>query len=283
MPHTQHMQDTRPIGVFDSGIGGLSILQALRAELPHENFVYLADNAHAPYGERGDNYVTARTRAITQYLRTQHQVKALVIACNTATTAAIHHIRAENPDLPLVGVEPAIKPAVAQSKTGRIGVIGTRGTVGSAKFQTLLASVQPHADFVVQPCDGLAAAIEGSVVEPEGAYAIKTRALCDQYISAMGIFGPHTGQMDTLVLGCTHYVFVAPYLRSQLGDAVQLIDTGAPVARQTRRLLAAANALSHAGTGQVQLLATGESKSLHTAALRWLGLHTDSTEACVQV
>ena len=277
------MQDSRPIGVFDSGIGGLSILQALRAELPQENFVYLADNAHAPYGERGDSYVTARTRAITQYLCTQHHVKALVIACNTATTAAVHHIRAENPVLPLVGVEPAIKPAVAQSKTGRIGVIGTRGTVTSAKFQALLATVQPHADFVVQPCDGLAAAIEGSVVEPDGAFATKTRALCDQYISAMGTFGSNPGQMDTLVLGCTHYVFAAPYLRSQLGEGVQLIDTGAPVARQTRRLLAAAQALSSTGTSQVQLLATGEVQNLHTAAVRWLALHPARTSGHVQV
>lgn len=277
------MQDTRPIGVFDSGIGGLSILQALRAELPQENFVYLADNAHAPYGERGDAYVTARTVAVTQYLCTQHHVKALVVACNTATTAAIHHIRAEHPDLPLVGVEPAIKPAVAQTKTGRIGVIGTRGTVTSAKFQALLATVQPHADFVVQPCDGLAAAIEGSVMEPDGPFATKTRALCDQYMSAMGPFGINSGQIDTLVLGCTHYVFVAPYLRTQLGDAVQLIDTGAPVARQTRRLLAAAQGLSDTGTGQVQLLATGEAEGLHTAAIRWLGLQPAASQRNLQV
>ena len=182
-----------------------------------------------------------------------------------------------------MGVEPAIKPAVAQSKTGRIGVIGTRGTVTSAKFQALLATVQPHADFVVQPCDGLAAAIEGSVVEPDGAFATKTRALCDQYISAMGTFGSNPGQMDTLVLGCTHYVFAAPYLRSQLGETVQLIDTGAPVARQTRRLLAAAQALSSTGTGQVQLIATGEAQNLHMAAVRWLALHPARTSGHVQV
>lgn len=277
------MHDTRPVGVFDSGIGGLSILQALRAELPHENFVYLADNAHAPYGERGDAYVTTRTRAITQYLCTQHHIKALVIACNTATTAAIHHIRAEHPNLPLVGVEPAIKPAVAQSKTGRIGVIGTRGTVTSAKFQTLLATVQPHADFLVQPCDGLAAAIEGSVMEPDGEFATKTRALCDQYMSAMGEFGINSGQIDTLVLGCTHYVFVAPYLRTLLGDAVQLIDTGAPVARQTRRLLAAAHALSETGSGQVQLIATASAEGLQTASSHWLGLRATSIEGNVQI
>ena len=277
------MQDTQPIGVFDSGIGGLSILQALRSELPHENFVYLADSAHAPYGERGDDYVTARTRTVTHYLRGQHGIKALVIACNTATTAAIHHIRAENPDLPLVGVEPAIKPAVAISHTGRIGVIGTRGTVTSAKFQTLLASVQPHADFVVQPCDGLAAAIEAGVIHADGEFAIKTRALCKEYTAAMGTFGLNPGEIDTLVLGCTHYVFAAPALRALLGHSVQFIDTGAPVARQTRRLLAAAGHLSSTGSAQVQLLSTGGAQTLHAAASRWLDLHVAGGQRVVHI
>ena len=105
-----------PIGVFDSGIGGLSVLRALRAELPHERFVYLADSAHAPYGERGDAYVGARTHAITQYLRDRHHIKALVVACNTATAAAIHEVRSSHADLPLVGLEPAIKPALAATR-----------------------------------------------------------------------------------------------------------------------------------------------------------------------
>ena len=273
----------RPIGVFDSGIGGLSVLQALRAELPHENFVYLADSAHAPYGERGDAYVTDRTRTVTHYLQAQHHIKALVIACNTATTAAIHHIRAENPGLPVVGVEPAIKPAVATSRTGRIGVIGTRGTVTSAKFQALLATVQPHADFVIQPCDGLATAIEASVMESEGTVATKTIALCGEYTSAMGTFGLNPGEIDTLVLGCTHYVFAAPTLRALLGNAVNFMDTGAPVARQTRRLLAASGHLALTGSGQVELLSTGGGKTLHAAASRWLGLPGAEGPRIVQI
>lgn len=279
MPHST----AHPIGVFDSGIGGLSILQALRAELPQENFVYLADSGHAPYGERGDDYVIARTRAVTHYLRTKHQIKALVIACNTATTAAIQQIRAEHPDLPLVGVEPAIKPAVALSKTGRIGVIGTRGTVTSAKFRNLLATVQPHADFMVQPCDGLATAIERSVVLPAAISATETRALCAQYTGVMGQFGLNPGQMDTLVLGCTHYVFAAEHLRALVGDAVQFVDTGEPVARQTRRLLTAAATLSASGSGQVQLLTTGQAEALHAAAVRWLGLQTGNSPGIVEI
>jgi glutamate racemase len=264
-----------PIGVFDSGIGGLSILQALRDELPHEDFVYLADSGHAPYGERGDAFVTQRSRRIAQHLREQHHIKALVVACNTATTAAIAHIRTEHPDLPLVGVEPAIKPAASHTQTGRVGVIGTRGTVTSAKFNTLLATVQPHADYVVQPCDGLASAIEQAVAQQKtgtdpGPDAVL--ALCRKYTDAMGPFGTGPGQLDTLVLGCTHYVFATPQLRSLLGDSVRFIDTGAPVARQTRRLLAAAGRLNPSGEGTVTLLSTGQRQALVQAAQRWLNL-----------
>ena len=196
----------QPIGVFDSGIGGLSVLQALRAELPHERFVYLADSGNAPYGDaRGDAFVSARTHAITCYLREQHHIKALVVACNTATAAAIHEVRSSQPDLPLVGLEPALKPAAALSKTGRIGVIGTRGTLTSEKFSRLLASLAGQAEFVVQPCDGLARAIEDSTARPlpTDPFATETRALCARYIGAMGTFGTETGHIDTLVLVST--------------------------------------------------------------------------------
>ncbi|MDB5843892.1 MAG: glutamate racemase, partial [Polaromonas sp.] len=128
-----------PIGVFDSGIGGLSVLKALRADMPNEDFVYIADSGHAPYGERDAAHVLARSRAIAQYLVSQN-VKALVMACNTATAAAIALLRAEHPGLALIGVEPALKPAVALSRTGRIGVMATRGTLSSGKFQALLAA-----------------------------------------------------------------------------------------------------------------------------------------------
>ena len=192
-----------PIGVFDSGVGGLSVLRALRAELPRERFVYLADSAHAPYGERGDAYVCARTHAIVDYLRARHPIKALVVACNTATAAGIHELRSRHADLPLVGLEPALKPALAVTRTGRVGVIGTRGTLASAKFAKLLASVAGQADFVVQPCDGLAHAIERSVAQLPGSdpSATEIRALCARYISAMGRFGSKAGNMDTLGLG----------------------------------------------------------------------------------
>jgi glutamate racemase len=243
-------QASSPIGVFDSGVGGLSVLRALLAAMPQERFVYLADSAHAPYGERGDAYVAARTHAISRYLCEQHHIKALVVACNTATAAAIHEVRSSYPALPLVGLEPAIKPALAATRTGRVGVIGTRGTLTSAKFGKLMASLAGQAEFVVQPCDGLAHAIERSVAQPlpapgSPASTTETGALCARYVQAMGPFGAGPGQIDTLVLGCTHYIFVAHELRALVGPGVQFIETGEPVARQTQRLLEAADLLYH--------------------------------------
>ena len=249
--------------MFDSGIGGLSILKALRAELPREDFVYLADSGHAPYGERDDAHVIARSRAITSHLLATHDIKALVMACNTATAAAIHLLRQEHPDLPIVGVEPALKPAVAQSRTRRIGVMATRGTLGSAKFRTLRAALGDQADFVCQPCDGLAEAIEHEDTA-------KIIALCTDYTAAMGPFGMNDGQIDTLVLGCTHYAFARDHLTLLLGPDVGLIDNGQPVARQTRRLLPTLSCDD--SPGDCVLLSTGESTSLQRAARHWLGL-----------
>ncbi len=254
----------QPIGVFDSGIGGLSILKALRTELPHEDFVYVADSGHAPYGERDDAHVIGRARALTAYLLAQHHIKALVIACNTATAAAIHVLRQEHPTLPIVGVEPALKPAVAHSQTRRIGVMATRGTLESAKFRTLLAALAAQADFVCQPCDGLADAIERDDTP-------KVIALCAQYTRAMGQFGTKNGQIDTLVLGCTHYPFASEHLSRLVGAEVRLIDNGEPVARQTRRMLHTLS-LNDAAAGQCVLLATGAPTTLQHAAHHWLGL-----------
>lgn len=273
-----------PIGVFDSGIGGLSVLQALRHELPHEHFVYLADSGNAPYGERGDAFVQARTHAIAQHLCSAYGIKALVIACNTATAAAVESLRALLPDLPLIGVEPAIKPAAAASQTHHVGVMATRGTVESRRFKKLLDEHGQQVRFQVQACDGLARAIEQSTVQQpklEGE-TTEIEALSGRYISDLGQFGLKTGEMDVLVLGCTHYIFIKDELRALLGPDVQLIDTGAAVARQTRRLLeknqtlrpepdgAPTQALAQAA--QIQLMTTGSVASLEAAAQRWLDL-----------
>jgi glutamate racemase len=268
-----------PIGVFDSGIGGLSVLQALQAELPAEHFVYWADSGHAPYGEKSDVFVRQRSLAIAQHLIDRHHIKALVVACNTATAAAIHELRTQYPQLPLIGVEPALKPAIALSKTRRIGVIGTRGTLGSDKFHRLLSSLQGQAEFIVQPCNGLALAIEESTQLASSESSPTIKRLLQEYTAQMGAFGDAPNETDTLVLGCTHYVFAQQALEELLGPQVQLVSTGEPVARQTRRLLQAAGRL-RSGPGAVaatslQLLTNGYLNGLQAAATRWLQLpHT---------
>ena len=255
----------QPIGVFDSGVGGLSILRALRAELPHEDFVYVADSGFAPYGERDEAFVIERARCIAQHLISTPQapIKALVIACNTATAAAIHLLRQDDPAMPIVGVEPALKPAIKVSQTRRVGVLATRGTLASQKFKSLLASLNDQAVFVCQPCDGLADAIERD-------NAPEIKALCTNYIRATGQFGMNSGQIDTLVLGCTHYPFASAFFRELVGPDVKLIDNGEPVARQTRRV---ATPLADDGQiGQIRLFSTGDRDLLAQAATHWLGL-----------
>jgi len=260
-----------PIGVFDSGVGGLSVLRALRVELPLERFIYLSDAGHAPYGERDDSHVIARSHVVAHHLIARHRIKALVVACNTATAAAIRLLRQDYPDFPIVGIEPALKPAAAHSQTKHIGVMATRGTLNSEKFRILLESLHGQATFVLQPCDGLADAIER-------ADAIKSVAACADYTRAMGHFGVKEGAMDVLVLGCTHYPFVSDTLRALVGPHVSFLEGGAPVARQTRRLLqergwlsVAADSAAAPGT-HLYLGTTGEPQVLHDAVQRWLGL-----------
>ncbi|MDR3368582.1 glutamate racemase [Rhodoferax sp.] len=266
-PSSDTLPRQHPIGVFDSGVGGLSILKALRAELPFEDFVYVADSGFAPYGERDEGFVVERSRLIARHLLDHNHlpIKALVIACNTATAAAIHLLRQDHPALPIIGVEPALKPAIALSHTKRIGVMATRGTLNSRKFRTLLDSLAGQASFICQPCDGLADAIERRDTT-------KLIALCQEYTGAIGQFSTQTNDIDTLVLGCTHYPFAIEHIRKLVAPGVQIVDNGAPVARQTRRVLTQHANADH--TGQITLCTTGDPALLAQAAARWLDLDT---------
>jgi glutamate racemase len=278
--------DSGFIGVFDSGIGGLSVLQALRAEMPQERFVYWADSGFAPYGERSEQFVIERSHFITQQLIAQGPMKALVVACNTATAVAIESLRATFPNLPFIGVEPALKPALAQTKTLRVGVMGTQGTLRSLRFEKLLQSVLNEAssqscEFVLQSCKGLAIAIEQQTEKSlNDTQAID--ALCAHYVASMGSFGLAPGQIDTLVLGCTHYVFVQDILRQLVGPQVNIISTGEAVAKQTRRLIVplSANAENADMSNNIQLWTNGSLQALQAAASRWLDL---SSEHCLLV
>lgn len=260
------MSHPAPIGVFDSGIGGLSILKALRAELPHESFVYFADSAYAPYGERDDAHVVARSLAVTGLLKSTHNVKALVVACNTATAVAIGAIRAQHPNFPVVGVEPAIKPALSQTRTGHIGVLATRRTLASEKFNELLTTWAKKARFTVTPCDGLARAIEARNES-------EIRALIQIYTRNTGAFGSKEGNIDTLVLGCTHYPLEQTAFQRAVGNDVALVEPGAAVARRLSHVL---KTLGRASTtqqlaGGVMWLSSASDLSQLTDAVRhWL-------------
>ena len=257
------------VGVFDSGVGGLSVLRALRAELPQVHFVYLADNAHAPYGERSAEVVTGRAQRITEQLRTDHQIQALVVACNTATALAIDDLRRAHPDLPFIGVEPALKPAATLSRNGHIGVLATRGTVQSARFAQLLGAVKVATNRPLhvrcQPCDGLADAIERA-----DAQSVQERAT--HHWEQLGRQDPDRPAIDTLVLGCTHYPFARDILQALCGSGVVLVDTGEPVARRTRAVLHLPAVAGGASPAHVTLLSTGDHRNLHNAAARWLGI-----------
>ncbi len=255
-----------PIGVFDSGVGGLSVLRALLDALPHESFVYVGDSGHAPYGERDDAHVLQRAQVITEHLTRHYHIKALVVACNTATAAAVQTLRARWRELAIVGMEPPLKPAAAGSVTGVVGVMATRGTLQSEKFSALLDQLKQSstARFVLQACDGLADAIEHNDES-------RILTLCTEYTAAMGSFGAHAGAMDALVLGCTHYPFVADTLRTLVGRDVVVWDAGAPVARRTAQVLDAAG-LRNGTPGQqsVQCITSGEERAFRDALLRWL-------------
>lgn len=224
-----------PLGVFDSGVGGLSVLREIRTRLPHEALIYIADSAHVPYGSKSPEWIIARSRTLGQFLL-DHGAKALVIACNTATAAAASTLRSDWPSLPIIGMEPAVKPAVAATRNGIVGVLATVGTVQSARFAALLDDFARDVQVVVQPAPGLAEAVEaGALDTPE------TRALVAHHLRPLLDAGA-----DTLVLGCTHYPFLKPLIAELAGPDIALIDTGAAVARQVERRLAEKSLLAPA-------------------------------------
>ena len=264
---------SQSIGIFDSGIGGLSVLKALRAELPAEHFIYIADSGHAPYGERDDGHVIERSLKIAAYLSKQN-IKALVVACNTATAAAVDLLRAIYPALPIIGVEPALKPAVAVSTTKHIAVMATRSTLASARFAALLAAHAGQARITLVPCDGLAEAIEKSA---QTFNATELIAVCSKIIGVEGTFdtsNEHKTRIDTTVLGCTHYPFAAQHIATLLGSGVQLLDTGKAVARQTRLRLGFA-ASAGRGSAPVVFISSGNPAALRAGASAWLGLTSE--------
>lgn len=248
-----------PIGVFDSGIGGLSVWQHLRVTLPHEDFIYLADTANVPYGDKPQVWIQERMVRVVDWFLAQG-CKAVVIACNTATAMAATYLRERYPHVFLVGLEPAIKPALSLTSNKKIAMLATARTVESEKYAALLErTVTPQLGIEVLSiaCVGLADAIDAGQVDDE-----RTLALIDQYLVAV-----KNMHADVVVLGCTHYPFVANHIRQRLSPEVKVIDSGAPVARYTKDILTARNGLNPKNTaGSSTWFATQLDDN---AALRW--------------
>lgn len=217
------MKSAGAIGVFDSGVGGLSVLHHIRQTLPAERLIYVADSGHVPYGDKSPSYIEQRSHKLTSFLLGQG-ADAIVIACNTATAAAVASLRSQF-NIPIVGMEPAVKPAVAATKSGVVGVLATIGTLESARFAALLERYGEEVEIITQGCPGLVEQVEQG--ELNGA---RTRELVERFTAPLLARGA-----DTLILGCTHYPFLAPLIRDVVGDNIVLVDTGAAVARQLQR------------------------------------------------
>jgi glutamate racemase len=226
------MNSTNPIGVFDSGVGGLSVLHEIRKALPAEDLLYVADSGHAPYGDKSQQFIEARSIAITEFLLRQN-AKAIVVACNTATGAAVSTLRAKFL-MPIIAMEPAVKPAAINTKTGVIGVMATSRTLVSENFVKLFARYGEDVEILGQACPGLVERVEAGDLSGD-----KTRQLLERYVLPLVQRGA-----DTIVLGCTHYPFLAPLIQDIVGPEVAIIDSAAAVARQLRRRLEVAELLA---------------------------------------
>ncbi|MBA3029559.1 MAG: glutamate racemase [Desulfobacteraceae bacterium] len=228
------MSNDDPIGLFDSGIGGLSVLQRIREVLPHENVIYVSDAGHLPYGDKPRAYIEKRCFSLTDFL-IQNKAKAIVVACNTATAAAIETLRGVY-TLPVIGVEPGVKPGLAVTQTGVVGILATTETLKSRKFENLVSRFCNDCKVVVQECPGLVEQIEHMDLSGE-----KTVSLVKRYVASLLDQGA-----DTLVLGCTHYPLISDLIESVAGNRVRVIDTGFAVAREVVRRLTEAELLSTA-------------------------------------
>lgn len=224
----------RPIGVFDSGVGGVSVLRELVRLMPQEHYLYFGDSTNAPYGEKTTEQVRQLTMAAAERL-IKRGVKALVVACNTATSAAIHVLREKYPDMVVIGIEPALKVAADRFPKGNIGVMATSVTLREEKFQHQTERF-PDARIYPIPAPGLVEKIEGGLLKDKQTYELLEKLLL-----------PYQGRLDALVLGCTHYPFAAALIGEILGPETVLLDGGAGTARQTKRCLEAAGLLNEGG------------------------------------
>ena len=246
------MTPNHPIGVFDSGLGGFTVLREIRRLLPTEDLLYVADSGHAPYGDKPMSTIEARAIAITEFLLDQG-AKAIVVACNTATGAAARLLRTRYP-VPIIAMEPAVKPAVERTRSGVVAVLATRQTLASHNFSVLLERIGTGVEILLQPCPGLVERVEAGDLDSE-----RTRDLLNGYLAPLLARGA-----DTLVLGCTHYPFLTPLIQELAGPGTLVLDSGAAVARQVQRRLNEADLLAPPDkTGRERFWTSGNPATVH--------------------
>ena len=254
------MQGTRrPIGIFDSGVGGLSVAREIRRALPGEDLLYVADTAYCPYGDRALEEVRARALAVGRYVEGAG-AKLLVAACNTASGAALEQLR-EELAIPVVGLEPAVKTGAAVTRNGKVGVMATAGTLTSARYARLVREHAHGIEVQPQPCPGLADLIEEGHLDDE-----RLRARLEQLTRPLRDAG-----VDTVILGCTHYAFVSGPLGRVLGPGVQLIDSAPAIARRTEHLVGGDGSAGTDGPGGLAVLTTGDPQKVAPVVARLWG------------
>jgi glutamate racemase len=243
---------TSPIGIFDSGVGGISVLRAIREQMPEENVLYFGDQGHIPYGPRPMEQIRNFSEAITTFLL-EHDAKIVVVACNTASAAALKYLRKRFPDVPFVGMEPAVKPAAEQTQTGKVGILATPATFQGALYASVVERFANGVELLQNTCNGLVQQIEqGNLNGGE------TRKILEEALSPM-----MERNIDTVVLGCTHYPFVIPLIQRIVGENVRVIDPAPSVAKQVRRLLEAGMGKSLSSMrGKVTFYTSGDPASL---------------------
>ncbi|MBN2549587.1 MAG: glutamate racemase [Anaerolineales bacterium] len=255
-----------PVGVFDSGVGGLSVLRHLWSELPHEEVIFFADQAHVPYGPRPLEQVRQFSVEITRWLLARG-AKLIVVACNTASAAALHHLRQVFPETPFVGMEPAVKPAAESTRSGRVGVLATPATFQGELYASVVERFAAGVQLMTHTCPGLVAQIEAGQLDTP-----KTRRILEEALQPMLAAG-----IDTVVLGCTHYPFVIPLIEEIAGPGVRVIDPAPAIARQARRLLVERGWLSSARESRpphpcTRFLTTGDPRKLEAQLPKLLGI-----------
>ena len=249
----------QPIGVFDSGVGGLSVLRHIWRELPFEDVIYVADQANIPYGPQSAENIRRYAYQITNYLIEAHQCKLIAIPCNTATAKALDFLRQQFPNMPIVGIEPAVKPGARATKTGRVGVLATIGAFESQRYASLMARYAADVELLENPCIGLVPLIEAGVLDGGATERL-----------LLPILAPMRQQnVDTIVLGCTLYPFVKPLIKRLVGNNVTIIDPAPAVARQVRRMVEQHTVQAVSGVGVTRFFTTGNPDKL-TAQIKLL-------------